>query len=127
MILDSNFIIDLLKGDEKALNKSKEIVTNEVIKTTSINSFEVLNGAEFAGDDEKDIINNFFENIEVIEFDFNCSKKSAVIHSDLIKKGIEIDPEDSMIAGIALIHNEKILTKNVKHFSRIKGIEVVSY
>ncbi|PIN91372.1 hypothetical protein COU57_01010 [Candidatus Pacearchaeota archaeon CG10_big_fil_rev_8_21_14_0_10_32_14] len=127
MILDSSFIIDLLKGDERALNKSKDIGKNEIIKTTTINSFEVLQGGEYARKDEKEKINRFFDNIEIIDFDFNSSKKGGKIHSDLIKNGIEIDPEDSMIAGIALIHNEKILTKNVKHFSRIKDLEIESY
>ncbi len=38
-----------------------------------------------------------------------------------------IDPEDAMIAGIALINNESVLTKNVEHFSRIRDLKIETY
>lgn len=38
-----------------------------------------------------------------------------------------IDPEDAMIAGIALINNETVLTKNVEHFSRIRDLKIETY
>lgn len=38
-----------------------------------------------------------------------------------------IDPEDAMIAGIALLSNETILTKNVEHFSRIRNLKIETY
>lgn len=35
---------------------------------------------------------------------------------------------DSMIAGILLANGvDKIITKNVKHFEKIKGLRVISY
>lgn len=39
----------------------------------------------------------------------------------------EIDAIDSMIAAIALLENEPLLTRNTKHFTRIKGLRVESY
>ncbi len=38
-----------------------------------------------------------------------------------------IDPEDTLIAGIALINNETVLTKNVEHFSRIRDLKIETY
>lgn len=38
-----------------------------------------------------------------------------------------IDPEDAMIAGIALINDESVLTKNVEHFSRIRDLKIETY
>jgi len=31
---------------------------------------------------------------------------------------------DALIASIALAHNERVVTRNVKHFSRVRGLEV---
>ena len=38
-----------------------------------------------------------------------------------------IQPIDCMIAGIALIRKEKVLTRNVKDFSKIKDLEIETY
>lgn len=38
-----------------------------------------------------------------------------------------IDPEDAMIAGIALINDESVLTRNVEHFSRIRDLKIETY
>ncbi len=38
-----------------------------------------------------------------------------------------IDPEDAMIAGIALHNSEVVLTKNVEHFSRIRDLKIETY
>ncbi|MFX1474794.1 MAG: hypothetical protein ACFFCO_04845 [Promethearchaeota archaeon] len=49
------------------------------------------------------------------------------IYSQLIKEGHPIDPEDSMIAAIAIVHGETLLTKNPKRFSRVPGLKIEEY
>ncbi len=49
------------------------------------------------------------------------------IYGELLAKGETIDPEDAMLAGIAKSHHEKVLTRNVKHFSRIEGLTIETY
>jgi len=53
--------------------------------------------------------------------------ESGNIHRKLSRKGVTIDPEDSMIAGIAKVHNETLLTRNKKHFEKIEGLDVEGY
>jgi len=38
-----------------------------------------------------------------------------------------IDLEDAMIAGIARVHGMKLLTRNLKHFQGIEGVNVEPY
>ena len=40
---------------------------------------------------------------------------------------MQIDPEDAMIAGIARTNKQRIITRNVKHFSDIEGVEIENY
>ena len=84
-----------------------------------------------------------FENIRVLQFDEQAVVKSAQISSDLINKGMKVPDSDCIIAGIALNkgisiivtrnvkHFERmkaiIVTRNVKHFERMKGIKVETY
>jgi predicted nucleic acid-binding protein len=38
-----------------------------------------------------------------------------------------VDPIDAQIAGIALQHDDIIVTRNIKHFERFKGLRVETY
>ena len=63
----------------------------------------------------------------IIPFDKQAAERGGEIDGSLIKAGNKIGIIDSMIAGIALIRKEKILTRNVKDFSRVKGLEIDTY
>ncbi|MFH1053126.1 MAG: PIN domain-containing protein [Candidatus Woesearchaeota archaeon] len=125
LILDSSFIIDLLNNKIDAVKKSKEIEEKEIIMTTSISVFETLKRIR----PESEIKNtkDFFKGIIVLELNKNSGLIAGDISRELLERGKEIDSEDCMIAGIAIINNETVLTKNVKHFNRIKGLKVESY
>ena len=72
-------------------------------------------------------INNILAGIVLLDLDFESAKIGGKIHAELYSLGMPIQPEDSMIAGICLKNNKKILTRNVKHFSRIKNLQVETY
>ena len=40
---------------------------------------------------------------------------------------LEDDPEDAMIAGIAKVHGEAVITRNVRHFVNIERVEIEKY
>lgn len=69
-----------------------------------------------------------FENIRVLSLDDNSIIKSAEISAELIKKGTIISDRDCLTAGIALSKGiNTIVTRNIGHFKRIKGIKVETY
>ena len=55
------------------------------------------------------------------------SAKEGMIYGEKIRAGRAIDPEDAMLAGIARAKAEKVLTRNIKHFSGIEGVTVETY
>jgi len=90
--------------------------------------FELWQGAEDISDKLKlEKIHSLLDSFGSFNLDVPSSKEAGSIHSELRKKGQVIDAADSMIAGIAKINNETILTRNIKHFSRISGLKVESY
>ena len=126
-LLDSIFLIDLLRGkrETNAIIKSRE-----PLFTTQINMYEVIKGLFLLGVSSLKFfeIAGLFDNIKVLSLDDNSIIKSAEIYADLKKKGIEIHNLDCLIAGIALSKGiNKIVTKNIDHFKRIKGLNVESY
>ena len=126
-ILDSTFLIDLMRGSKEA---SRIVEGDEALLTTQINMYEVIKGLSLKGvsDDKMHRAREMFDNIKILPFDDNASVKAAEISSSLIKKGETIHDCDCMIAGIALSKGIKIIvTRNVKDFSKIKEIKVETY
>jgi|SRR3989344_2395473 len=131
MILDSSFIIDVLRGiNSDAKRKAEELDKKFQIKAiTSVTIMELWSGAMLSTDQEKEKkkIDELLDSLLVYNFTEREAKKAAEIESGLIKSGEKIEIEGITIAATALIRNEKILTKNIKHFEKIKGLSIESY
>jgi len=126
-VLDTTFLIDLLRGKKETL---PIINSKEHLLTTQINMYEVIRGLflkNISSSRFRDVIETF-EDIKVLSLDNRSIIKSAEISSELIKKGNMISDCDCLTAGIALSNGvNKIVTKNVKHFDRIKDIKAETY
>ncbi len=129
MILDTCFIIDLLNNQEEAVKKAQELdKKNSSLFTTSITVFEIWQGIADLKDQRKlEKINILLEKLGLLNFDQESAKIGGKIHSELYLSGKPIQPEDSMIAGICIKNGQKLLTRNIKHFERVKELEVEIY
>ena len=126
-VADSTVLIDLIKGRKEALELLRN---NETLLTTQINMYEIIKGFYLFGISHKKIqaAIEMFENIRVLSLDDKSIMESSRIFSELSKKGQEIQDVDCLIAGIALSNGATtIITRNKKHFSRIKGLKVETY
>ncbi len=129
MIPDTTFLIDLLENDHKAVKKSQQLdIQNIALFTTAVSVFELWQGVIDIKDKKKlEKIHTLLDSIGLFPLDKESAKIAGKIHSELYTQGLPIQPEDSMIAGICLKHGKKVLTRNVKHFSRIGVLEVETY
>ncbi len=118
------------KGDVKAKEKAEELDQKLEIKSiTSISILELWRGAlrSVNQEHEKQKIEGLISSLMSYTFNELAAKKAAEIEEDLRSSGEMIDFEDVMIAAIALVHHEKVLTRNVKHFERIKSLRIETY
>ena len=128
MILDTTFMIDMLKGVPAAVEKAYELdKTNAPILTTTITVFELWQGVHDAHQNERERVLELLGAYGLHNLDFESAQKAGEIFDKLCKHGLEIDTEDCMIAGIAITRNEAVLTRNVEHFSRIGGLRIEKY
>ena len=129
MILETSFVIDFLKNEKDAVTKLRSLVENdEVLGIAAPTIFELWTGLHALDktETEKNRVNSIINSLIVYHLDYESATVSGKINGELIKKGLKIDPEDCMIAGIAIINNQKLLTKD-EHFKRIEGLKVVEY
>lgn len=126
-VLDTTFLVDVFRGKQEAIRIAK---SKEVLLTTQINLYEIIQGLFLKNVSSAKFfeVQLLFENIHVLSLDDAGIIKAAEISSTLTKKGITVDDSDCLIAGIALSKGFfTIVTKNVEHFSRMKGIKVETY
>lgn len=129
MIADTTFLIDLLKNRPEAVRKAVELdIKKESVFTTTITVFELWQGVlDLQSKEALDKIHILLDSLGLVSFDLESAKFGGLIHAKLRREGQSIDPEDSMIAGICLKTNQTLLTKNTKHFSRIRELKIESY
>jgi tRNA(fMet)-specific endonuclease VapC len=74
-------------------------------------------------------INDFslFDKLIILGLGKNDAILASQIWKTLKQKGKIIDPEDCFIAAICLTNNLPLVTRNIKHFSRIKGLQIIDY
>ena len=127
--VDSDVIIDFLKGRTDAVDIFAK--HQGQLFATEINIFEVFDGIYSRKEINKrevDFANAFFETIPVFFSKPGWGCKSAQLLSALMKKGKEIEEKDCFILGIMAVHGcNKIITRNVKHYSAVPGIQVITY
>ena len=130
MILDTTFLIDLMKEESTAVSKLKEIERDKITQSISAPTlYELYVGITLSTKPakEKRKVFDTLISMNILGLDAECAAKAGEVQGKLIRKGKMINPEDAMIAGIALINNETVLTKNVEHFSRIRDLKIETY
>ncbi|MBI4919598.1 PIN domain-containing protein [archaeon] len=130
MIFDTTFLIDVMDNDASAVAKLFDLVgKGEPQLITAPTIFELFSGLARSKkpQQERNKVIKILEGQLVVNFDNNSAEKAGEIDGNLINEGKSIGVIDSMIAGIALEKKDKLLTRNVKDFSRIKGLEVETY
>jgi len=130
MILDTTFLIDLLQNQVEATEKLKLLQAKNIpISITTPSIVEIWTGLHYTKktETEKKKILDVLESQIVHNLDKESAEKAGEINGSLIKKGEQIEIIDSMIAGIASKNNEPVLTRNIKHFGKIKEIKVETY
>ncbi len=126
-VLDTTFLIDLLRGKKETL---KILNLKEALLTTQINMYEIIRGLFLRGVSSSKMMEiiEMFESIKVLPLDDNAILKSAEISASLIRNGLVISDCDCLMAGIALSKGtDTIVTKNIKHLKRIKGLKIECY
>jgi predicted nucleic acid-binding protein len=122
MILDTNFLIDVLKDRENALEKLDELrEKKEPLIVPPGVLYELYTGLE--SEDEVKRIKNKLNRAELSP---TVEKEAARIRKRLVKEGEPISSVDYLIGGTARHLNEKILT-NDKHMERVPEVETEKF
>lgn len=65
--------------------------------------------------------------MELLEFSAQACERFGRVKGELESRGTPVGDFDIMIAAIALVHNQKVLTRDVEHFQKIPGLVVETW
>ncbi|MFX1511455.1 MAG: type II toxin-antitoxin system VapC family toxin [Promethearchaeota archaeon] len=130
VILDTNFLIDYLAGIKSARLKLIELyISIKHLATTVINVSELYRGLKRRKWGEKRIkqLEGILENLTVVVYEKQTAKHIGELLAELDDRGDPIGFEDAAIAGMCIEKNAPLVTRNVKHFSKVPECKVISY
>ncbi len=123
VILDTCYLIDL---ERKRLNATEFLAQNH----TEALSVTVVNAGELAcGFDAQELpkLWPLLRQFQILEITLEAAAHYASIYRALRASGNLIGGNDMWIASIALANKLPIVTNNIRDFSRIPSLRVISY
>lgn len=63
-------------------------------------------------------------NLQIVDLDQEAIFNFGTLKADLEKNGKRLEDFDLLIAATALVNNLTIVTRNLHHFKRIKGLKI---
>ena len=129
--LDTSFLIDLLRNDEGAVQKAKELDEKGPCATTEINVFELTYGIHRSRHVNRRLrleqVGRLFGRLITLPLNHDAALRAGESLGKLARDGKETSTLDGLVASIAVMHGcDAIVTRNVRHFEML-GIRVETY
>lgn len=126
VVVDTDVLVDFMRGKNQAVAKIRELVeAGTTLATTAVNVFELSYGAYRIGRIRD--IENLAEALSVLNLTSKEALKAGEEAAYLTSIGQIIDVRDLLIGVIARENGYAVLTGNVKHFARIRGLKILPY
>jgi len=128
--LDTDVLIDYLRKPSPETKRIMEYVLEKKLNAciTSINAFEIWFGAFLAPEKAKlaQCTEEFLGQMEVVDFDYESAVEAGRVLADLRKRGEPIEIRDLFVACVCKVKKMPLVTRNVKHYRRIRGLKVLT-
>lgn len=130
LILDSNTISYYFRGDPQVVAPLQALRPAEV-GVPAIVEYELRFGLqrlpEAAAAPRLLALTQFLRPMQSLAFDADCAAIAAHVRAALEAIGTPIGPHDTLIAATALRHQATLVTRNVREFSRVPGLQCLNW
>ena len=127
-LLDSNILIYFFK-DAGAVRAHFREHKDADIKICTPVLWELMTGAYKVKDGSSQMarLKAVQDRFETLVFDLSAAQHAAKARAHLEAAGTPIGPVDTMLAGIALANQLTVVTRNVREFARVPGLQVQNW
>lgn len=125
LMVDTSLLIDYFrKTDKNNARLVNHFKTYGNLYISSITEFEVLNGAKQL---QLEFWDGMLPRFTILHFDSKAARQAAAITEQLKSKRKNIDKPDLFIAATAIAHGLHFDTLNIKHFTHIDDLLMLTH
>ncbi|MFW6385285.1 MAG: type II toxin-antitoxin system VapC family toxin [Halodesulfurarchaeum sp.] len=128
MLLDTSFLIDLMQGEESAVETAKELEADLVQQRISaMTLFELSYGIARSERpiEERDTVETVLASKPIHPADTAVMRKAGRMAGELANDGETVGDGDVIVGATAAVVDEPVLTRNVRDFERL-GVDIES-
>ena len=130
LILDSNTISYYMRGDPLVVQHMQALQPNE-LSIPAVVEYELRYGLErlspAAALPRLEALAQLLGAMQSLPFDGEFAKRGARQRALLEAAGTPIGPHDLLIAATALRHQAPLVTRNVREFGRVPGLQCINW
>lgn len=123
-VVDTEVVIELLRGNQQVLERRQAAVG--AFATTWVTAAELYYGAAKSRSplSNRVLVTDFLATLDVLGLDLPASQRFGELKADLESRGERLADADLMIASITLAVGGVLITGNLRHYSRISGLQI---
>ncbi len=130
LVLDSNTISYYFRGDPQVVPRLQALPPADV-GVPAIVEYELRCGLlrlpQQAAVPRLEALAQLLRPMQRLPFDSECAAHAARIRVALEAAGTPIGPHDTLIAATALRHQATLVTRNVREFARVPGLQWLNW
>lgn len=122
VVADTDLLIDFLRGQGAGAAATRILIGQRRLRLTALTAFELRLGGDFVPRQQE--ITRLFRS-RTLELDIASALLAGEVAIALRASGKPIGLADCLQAGICLRHGLPLATRNVRHFGRVAGLELL--
>jgi tRNA(fMet)-specific endonuclease VapC len=130
LILDSNTICYYFRGDPQVVPRLQALRPVDLGVPAMVEyelRYGLLRLPQAAAGPRLAALAQLLRPLQLLPFDSECAAQAARLRVDLEALGTPIGPHDTLIAATALRHQATLVTRNVREFSRVPGLQWLNW
>jgi tRNA(fMet)-specific endonuclease VapC len=127
-LLDTNTVLDYFRAKGNVAANILTAAPGE-IALAAITAYEIWVGVLGSQNPQRrqTQFEQLLAEVGVVPFDATVGRRAAELRRSLERRGEGIGPLDTLIAATALAHGATLVTRNVREFGRVPGLDVVNW
>lgn len=119
-VLDSDVLIDYLRGAGPGRDLVRRVRESRAFRITAVTAFELALGRDYAQDPAPA---DALMAAPCLMLTREAAVRAGGLLRELRAAGAGIDVRDAMQAGICLEAGAPLITRNIRHFARVPGLQ----